>query len=92
MYRPRALSEIGLDRPLEAMAAPRARVGERLVRTGMARPSAELLIDEWLRSTEMLTDFVAAPDYWHLAYQFAFEEYRRRAHGHTATMRTDRRP
>jgi len=52
---------------------------DRLVRASMPSGTAEPLVDEWLRSTEMLVDFRAAPDFWHLAYQFAVEEYHRRS-------------
>jgi hypothetical protein len=51
---------------------------DRLVHAGMPSRTAEPLVDEWLRSTEMLVDFRAAPDFWRLAYQFALEEYHRR--------------
>ena len=66
------------DRARQGFAAARTGVVERLVRNGMPSGTAEPLVDEWLRSTEMLMDFRAAPDFWHLAYQFAQEEYHRR--------------
>jgi hypothetical protein len=50
----------------------------RLAGAGMPRASGEVLIDEWLRSTAMLPDFLAAPDYWEVAFRFATDEYRRR--------------
>ena len=66
------------DRARQGFAAARTRVVDRLVRNGMPSGTAEPLVDEWLRSTEMLADFRAAPDFWRLAYQFALEEYHRR--------------
>jgi hypothetical protein len=66
------------DRAQQGFAAARTRVVERLVRSGMPAGTAGPLVDEWLRSTEMLADFRAAPDFWRLAYQFALEEYHRR--------------
>ena len=66
------------DRARRGIAAARARVIDRLVHAGMPSRTAEPLVDEWLRSTEMLVDFRAAPDFWRLAYQFALEEYHRR--------------
>ena len=36
--------------------------------------TADALIDEWARSTDMLPDFVAAPEYWQLEYGFALED------------------
>jgi hypothetical protein len=69
---------VARDRARRGFAAARTRVVERLVRNGMPSGNAEPLVDEWLRSTEMLTDFRAAPDFWSLAYQFVLEEYDRR--------------
>jgi hypothetical protein len=60
------------------LAVARDLVITRLARAGMPRPTGELLVDEWLRSTAMLPDFVAAPDYWDVAFRFATDEYRRR--------------
>ncbi len=60
--------------------AVRLDLGPRLIEPtigpGRAR-TAEPLVDEWLRSTEMLADFRKAPDFWNVAFQFALEEYRR---------------
>jgi hypothetical protein len=77
MHQSRAASATR-DRPRQGFATARGRVIEQLVRNGMPPGTAEPLVDEWLRSTEMLKDFRAAPDFWHLAYQFALEEHRRR--------------
>ena len=66
------------DRARRGFAAARTRVIDRLVHAGMPPATATPLVDEWLRSTEMLVDFRAAPDFWRLAYQFALEEYHRR--------------
>jgi hypothetical protein len=71
--------------------AARERVIERLVQAGVQRATGEPLVDEWLRSTEMLPDFVAAPDYWHLAYQFAEDEYRRRGRARLTPLRKQTR-
>jgi hypothetical protein len=65
------------DRARRGFTAARTRVVQRLVRDGMPSRIAEPLVDEWLRSTAMLVDFRASPDFWSLAYQFALEEYRR---------------
>ncbi len=78
MYQSGVHPAVARDRARRAIATARARVVERLVRDGMPSRTAEPLVDEWLRSTDMLVDFRAAPDFWHLAYQFALEEYRRR--------------
>jgi hypothetical protein len=78
MHQSRLDPAAARDRARQGSAAARARVIEQLVRRGMPAGTAEPLVDEWLRSTEMLVDFRAAPDFWHLAYQFAVEEYGRR--------------
>jgi hypothetical protein len=67
------------DPAQHAMAAARERVIDRLDHAGIRRVIGALLVDEWLRSTQMLSDFQAAPDFWELAYRFATDEYRRRA-------------
>src|SRR3954471_4582478 len=74
MYESGANSASARDRARHGFAAARTRVVEQLVRAGMPSGTAEPLVDEWLRSTEMLADFRAAPDFWRLAYQFALEE------------------
>ena len=61
-------------------AAARINVIDALRRAGIPTATGELLVDEWLASTEILHDFRAAPDYWQLAYEFAVDEYRRRSH------------
>jgi hypothetical protein len=78
MYRARVFRAGESDRAQNLFAVARERVIDRLVVTGMPRAIGESLIDEWLRSTDMLTDFQAAPDFWQLAYRFATEEYSRR--------------
>ena len=78
MDRARVDPDIVADRARRAVGAARAHVIRQLVRAGIPPMTAEPLVDEWLRSTEMLRDFQAAPDFWHLAYQFALEEYHRR--------------
>jgi hypothetical protein len=79
MYRVRADPDRSSDRARHAFSSARGRVVERLVGAGVERATGDALVDEWLRSTEMLSDFIAAPDYWQLAYRFALDEYRRRA-------------
>ena len=78
MHRSGIDPTVARDRARQGFDAARMRVVERLVRDGMPSGTAEPLVDEWLRSTEMLVDFRAAPDFWRLAYQFALEEHRRR--------------
>lgn len=78
MYQSGVDPGVARDRARQGFAAARVRVVERLARAGMPSATAEPLVDEWLRSTEMLADFRAAPDFWRLAFQFALEEYHRR--------------
>jgi hypothetical protein len=88
MDRARVALDVSSGRARTAFAASRARAIERLRMAGVPMWTAEPLVDEWLRSTEMLPDFVAAPDYWDVAYQFAVEEYRRRAEAAGRNRRT----
>jgi hypothetical protein len=78
MYRARVDRGSESDRAQNAFAVARDRVIDRLTLTGMPRKIGESLVDEWLRSTDMLPDFQAAPDFWQLAYRFAADEYGRR--------------
>ena len=55
----------------------RAQAVDRLVRAGLTERQAQAWIAAWLASTDGLTDFRAAPDYWDLAVQYAIEERRR---------------
>ena len=69
------------DRARNGFAVARAQVIKQLAQAGLPPVAGETLVDEWLRSTQMLADFRAAPDYWSVAYRFAMDEYRRRAPG-----------
>jgi hypothetical protein len=77
MHQTAMTDSVATDR---AAAAVRVKVIDRLRRAGIPTANGELLVDEWLASTEILHDFRAAPDFWQLAYEFAVDEYRRRSH------------
>lgn len=78
MYEPRRDGAELPDRARAAFAMARELVIARLSRAGIPQMTGEALVDEWLRSTSMLPDFLAAPDYWDVAFRFATDEYRRR--------------
>jgi hypothetical protein len=77
MHQPLTTENFAAER---SAAAARISVIDGLRRAGIPTATGELLVDEWLASTVMLLDFRAAPDFWQLAYEFAVDEYRRRAH------------
>lgn len=57
--------------------AQRRETIQRLARAGIPLDLAVAWVQIWDRSTAVLPDFRAAPDFWSQGFRYALEEYRR---------------